>query len=136
MQKTETYKLNLIEMDDTFSPQPLNENAQKLEAALAGAESGLDQRLAAIEAHKLVTGSYTGNDTSSGSQAQTIRLGFDPALLLIHNSKNAGPFGALALPGTPVRNNFVDIAKLVPGGFAVMQEFNQSGMVYNYFAFA
>ena len=34
MQQTNTYKLNLIEKNDPFSPDPLNENAQKVEAAL------------------------------------------------------------------------------------------------------
>ena len=35
MQQTKNYKLNLIETSDTFSPAPLNENAEKTEAALA-----------------------------------------------------------------------------------------------------
>ena len=39
MQQTETYKLNLIETSDTFSPAPLNENAQKLESALTAARA-------------------------------------------------------------------------------------------------
>lgn len=132
MRKTETYKLNLIEMDDPFSPVPINENTRMLERALAGAEGGLDRRVSALEAHRLVTGDYTG----TGGQPQTIRLGFDPALMLIHNSKNSGPFGGLVLPGKPVCNNFTEIARLVPGGFAVAEEFNQSGAVYHYFAFA
>ena len=36
MQQTDKYQLNLIEPSDTFSPAPLNENAQKLEEALQG----------------------------------------------------------------------------------------------------
>lgn len=130
MQKTETYKLNLIELDDAFSPQPLNENAQKLEDALSGAVDALDRRVAALEAHRLVTGSYTG----SGSSSKSVPLGFDPVLVLIHNSKNSSPFGGLVLPSRAVRNNFRDIAKLVPGGFAVADDFNQENIVYNYFA--
>ena len=35
MQQTNQYKLNLIEKTDTFSPDPLNENAEKVEAQLA-----------------------------------------------------------------------------------------------------
>ena len=34
MQHTDKYKLNLIENSDAFSPDALNENMQKLEAAL------------------------------------------------------------------------------------------------------
>jgi len=35
MQQTKTYKLNLIETSDTFSPDPLNENTEKLEAEVS-----------------------------------------------------------------------------------------------------
>lgn len=35
MQQTNRYKLNLIDKADTFSPDPLNENTEKLEAQLA-----------------------------------------------------------------------------------------------------
>lgn len=35
MQQTSKYKLNLIETSDRFSPDPLNENAEKLETQLA-----------------------------------------------------------------------------------------------------
>ena len=35
MQQTNQYKLNLIEKTDTFSPDPLNENTEKVEAQLA-----------------------------------------------------------------------------------------------------
>ena len=35
MQQTEHYSLNLIETSDTFTPQPLNENTQALDAKLA-----------------------------------------------------------------------------------------------------
>ena len=35
MQQTQTYKLNLIETSDTFSPAPLNENMEKVEAGIS-----------------------------------------------------------------------------------------------------
>ena len=38
MQHTDKYKLNLIENSDAFSPDALNENMQKLEAALEDAK--------------------------------------------------------------------------------------------------
>lgn len=41
MQQTTTYKLNLIETDDVFSPEPLNQNTQKVEAALSDAAAAL-----------------------------------------------------------------------------------------------
>ena len=39
MQQTNNYSLNLIEMSDTFSPEPLNDNARRLEAALDAARA-------------------------------------------------------------------------------------------------
>ena len=63
MQQTEKYKLNLIERDDAFSPDALNQNTQKLENALAAHEAaveeatdGLDARLQVFEAVKIATG--------------------------------------------------------------------------------
>ena len=50
MQQTETYQLNLIETSDTFSPAPLNENAQKLEAALTAARTEAAAGIAAGDA--------------------------------------------------------------------------------------
>lgn len=47
MQRTDKYKFNLIERDDDFSPDPLNQNAQLLESILDGRA-------------RLVAGSYTG----------------------------------------------------------------------------
>ena len=74
MQQTEKYKLNLIEKTDTFSPDPLNENMEKVEAAITAEAAALDQRLQVIEAHKIAIGSaiYAGN---------TVHLGFTPRAL-------------------------------------------------------
>ena len=100
MQQTNKYKLNLIEKDDTFSPDPLNDNMEKVEEALeretaarqaadaaeaqarAGADSALDTRLQAIEAHKIVFGS--ANNTST-----TANLGFTPLLLYVTGMNGA-----------------------------------------------
>ena len=50
MQQTEKYQFNLIERDDDFSPDPLNENMEKAEAAL----TDLSARV------RIVAGTYTG----------------------------------------------------------------------------
>ena len=47
MQQTTTYKLNLIEADDVFSPEPLSENARKVDAALSSTASALSAETAA-----------------------------------------------------------------------------------------
>ncbi|MBD5083583.1 MAG: hypothetical protein HDT33_00555 [Clostridiales bacterium] len=108
MQQTKTYKLNLIEKTDTFSPDPLNENAQKLDtalgtkfAALDAGSDALDTRITALEAHKIVVGSYTGN----GHQ-QTIQLGFCPKVVIIQRPTVSGDcFLATSLGGCATLTN-------------------------------
>lgn len=94
MQHTDKYSFNLIERDDVFSPDALNENARKAETALeavaaqadagdaaeAAARGELAQRVTALEARKVVVGSYTGNGNTAG---QIIDLGFTPAAVLL-----------------------------------------------------
>ena len=100
MQQTNKYKLNLIEKDDTFSPDPLNDNMEKVEGALkaetgarqaadaaeaqtrADADAALDRRIQTIEAHKIVFGS--ANNTST-----TANLGFTPLLLYVTGMNGA-----------------------------------------------
>lgn len=100
MQHTEKYRFDLIERDDVFSPDALNGNMEKVEEALeretaarqaadaaeaqarAGADSALDTRLQAIEAHKIVFGS--ANNTST-----TANLGFTPLLLYVTGMNGA-----------------------------------------------
>ena len=100
MQQTNKYKLNLIEKDDTFSPDPLNDNMEKVERALereaaarqaadateaqarADADAALDRRIQTIEAHKIVFGS--ANNTST-----TANLGSTPLLLYVTGMNGA-----------------------------------------------
>ena len=100
MQQTNKYKLNLIEKDDTFSPDPLNDNMEKVEGALkaetgarqaadaaeaqarAGADAALDRRIQTIEAHKIVFG-------SAGNGSTMANLGFTPLLLYVTGMNGA-----------------------------------------------
>ena len=96
MQHTEKYRFDLIEKEDVFSPDALNENMEKVEGALereaaartaadaaeararADADADLDRRLQTIEAHKIVFG-------SAGNESATVDLGFTPLLLYVTN---------------------------------------------------
>ncbi|MBD5099069.1 MAG: hypothetical protein HDT35_05910 [Clostridiales bacterium] len=78
MQQTETYKLNLIESSDTFSPDPLNENMEKAEEAL----DGLNQRVTVLETHKIVTGFHEGTGF--------VDLGFTPVVVFGIGSNSIG----------------------------------------------
>lgn len=136
MQQTETYKLNLIETSDTFSPAPLNENMEKLEAALGGVqaeasagEEALDQRLTVLEARKFVAGTYTGDGSGTG---QFINLGFTPIAVLVQSSAGTWMAVTSVSPGK--------VLTIQGGGFVVGDNnglgvrLNTSNGVYAYLA--
>ena len=112
MQQTTKYQLNLIETSDAFSPAPLNENAQKLEnaiaagdqaeaAARAAGDAALDQRVTALELHRIVVGFA---DSSSNMKS----LGFTPKVVITLNGNSL----SIAL------ENFEHYGvKIVEGGF-------------------
>ncbi len=86
MQHTDKYQLNLIEASDTFSPDPLNENARRLEQAISAEAAAqdqaraadiaaLDQRLQVFEAHRLVIG--------SAKEGEKVYLDFTPKVLYV-----------------------------------------------------
>ena len=115
MQQTTKYKFNLIETSDTFSPAPLNDNAQAMEtqldrveaetaaqlASLAATEAAdkaaLEQALAGASAAlqtaigsggencRFAYGSYVGTGTSGPNGACSLTFDFEPCLLLVAN---------------------------------------------------
>lgn len=146
MKQTQTYKFDLVERGDVFSPDPLNQNMEKVEAqfdaaraeAAAGdaaeaaartaADAALDQRVVQLEARRMVIGTYTGNGNSDG---QTIHLGFTPAIVLMPNNSNSD----LVIAAEHVMDGSF---KIVEGGFFVMQTIhdnpNQKGKTYTFLA--
>lgn len=124
MQQTEKYQLNLIEKTDTFSPEALNQNAQKVEGALGT----LDGRVTALEVKKIVFGSiYVGSQTE-------IDLGFTPKALLLGGENNQGPNGFILTPGHMGKYSGYNIVEIVENGFKVYPYPNSSR--YSYVAFA
>ena len=133
MQQTEKYQFNLIETSDTFSPDPLNENMEKLEAALdavtAHADAGdaaLDARLRVFEAKHFVIEGYTGDGTAN----REFMLGFDPQMAIIVFT---GGGHNVALPGNPVAQSGKKLMEIIPGGLR-MNGYNISGTSYHYIA--
>ncbi len=132
MQQTDQYQLNLIEKDDTFSPDPLNENARRLEEALqaareagdaeAAAREELAQRVAALEVHKIAAGSYT-----AGSSPQTINVGFYPRAAIVHGGSGGTFLATRSASGSD------GTISLTGNGFVVTGSANRSG-TYAYLA--
>lgn len=88
MQQTETYKLNLIESTDTFSPAPLNENMQAIEGALDAQAALLNRhantlnQLAAADL-KIAMGTYTGTGSCGSDNKNSLTFNFQPKLVLV-----------------------------------------------------
>ena len=87
MKQTENYELNLLEIKDTLSPVPLNENAQMIDAALKTLTTATAERL------KIASGSYTGN----GAMSVTIQTpGLKPRAMLVRMRTPIGYKGQYA----------------------------------------
>lgn len=90
MKQTERYGLNLLEMKDTLSPVPLNENAQAIETVLHNLSTAADGHL------KIATGSYTGDGTMSVAIETP---GLKPRAMLVRERNTIGYVGHYTLPG-------------------------------------
>lgn len=143
MQQTENYQLNLIEKTDTFSPDALNENAQKVEDALAAvtahaaagdaavtaafqaADAALDGRVTELEAHHFVIGNFKGDNS-----VRTIHLGFQPLFVLVCQDNNENMRIRFATPSVPG-----SLMKITEDGFQVSGNSNNNAFKYSYIAF-
>ena len=84
MQQTETYKLNLIEGSDTFSPQPLNENMEAIE--------GILQELTAGQV-RVAAGTYEGTGIYGYQTPCTLTFDFEPKLVMVYEEDMGFLFG-------------------------------------------
>jgi hypothetical protein len=108
MQHTEKYRFDLIEKEDVFSPDALNENMEKVEGALereaaartaadaaeararADADAALAQRVSVLEGHHIAFGITTDNTT---------HLGFAPKVVFISGGSTGAFFGVQGIGG-------------------------------------
>lgn len=144
--QTGKYQLNKIETDDPLSPAPLNENADKLEAAITAEAAALEQRIVTLEAHRIYVGSYTGTSTYD-NMTQTIHLGFTPIAVLVQYQEpgtytgKTKPIHLLTAENRPLGGMMGDepMMQIVDGGFAAstdaVDEWNDEGRIYHFIAF-
>ena len=116
MQQTETYKLNLIETSDPFSPPALNENTQKLEEVVSEKLGEMDQRVTVLEATKLVAGVFKSTNIPN----DIIELGFTPEAVFLSDAHGANQVCFITKAGSYVGNGNVVVVEngfqLVNGG--------------------
>ena len=141
MQQTTKYQFKLIEGSDDFSPQPLNDNVEKVEQALTEFEAALEEVQEATQVLPYATGTYTGDGSATN---RTITLGFRPKFVIItgmsrgtnEDSDSLDRFGLIGLGKVSS-----DVASLTNTGFTIQNntyeypQLNQSGSTYSYIAF-
>lgn len=139
MQQNTSFKLDRISIDDKFSPKTLNDNAAQVEAALntmstmmvAGDAAlrtdldGVDKRVTALEAKKMVVGKYLGSGPTF-NDSQIIDLGFTPIAAMVGNTLST----LIATRQTGAAG-----LSLTDAGFRVYGDFNRSGNGYCYIVF-
>ena len=91
MQQTNKHKFNLIETGDTFSPDPLNENMEKVESALAAVYTTMGT---GGQTCRIACGSFTGNGST-----QTLTFDFYPLAVLLATKTTTGTSTALLVRG-------------------------------------
>ena len=104
MQQTDQYKLNLIESGDTFSATPLNENAEKVEAALAEQASEVATLQSGLL--KCAVGTYTGNGKYGSSNPTTIKVDFKPLFVMVWAPQEL--FRIVGIQGQDMRRYYTD----------------------------
>ena len=132
MQHTDMYNLNQPEMDDTFSTQPLNDNARSTESttylgeiaakAEIAARQALEGRVTALEAHHIAVGRYRGGTTPGDETWRAFSLDFTPEVVILQLVTS----GNCAMV---VRNCGLKALEIIENGFQVRNVFN--GTDYN-----
>ena len=135
MQQTTKYQFKLIEGSDDFSPQPLNDNVEKVEELISGVEAAYTP-----DNKPYVAGSYTGNGS-----AVTVTLGFKPSFLVITGRISTYPVGQDSLgsyDAFTAGSILTTIVTLTDTGFIarttadnVYPQLANSGRTYDYIAF-
>ena len=124
MQQTDKYKLNKPGVDDPMAIGPLNENMDKVDAALAGHE----QRVVSLENCRIVMGRYD-------SGQKLIDLGERPlAVLAMGRGSDYSYTGLVTGDSTVVSQNSIDL-KIVDNGFQVGGYLSGGNVYYCYVAF-
>lgn len=87
MQQTTKYQFKLIEDTDTFSPEPLNDNMEAVEAQLSTLDSSVTSLAAGLGTGghncRIATGSYVGTGTYGQNSPKSLTFPFEPVWVLI-----------------------------------------------------
>ena len=101
MQQTTKYQFNLVDATDDFSPEPLNQNMERVEQELDGLSAALTQGLGGLgesmssglaavntalgsggHTCRIAWGSYTGTGSAGSGSPNTLTFDFRPMVIL------------------------------------------------------
>ena len=143
MQQTEKLKLNLIDRDDPFTPDQLNENTKEMEKVLVEQREMLAEELADMGktlmgglASKGTCTAYEGSYKGDGITGRTIELGFAPKLLLMFASglNLVSHNWSYRMSGSNLYDSGI---RLTATGFRITNSTqNQEGLTFSYVAFS
>ena len=143
MQHTTNYSLNKFEATDRVTRDTFNANADLIDAAL----KSVSDAAAAASVVRITYGTYTGNG-STGTDSQTIQLGFTPLFLLLWGTQDVNDILSVCgtsihaistrgAPGSTFGVSSIDKVELTSNGFTVKGPYyhNQNGRTQHYIAF-
>ena len=91
MQQTSKYQFNLVDATDDFSPDPLNQNMEKVEEQFESVETDLSQVHSDLGTTgrnlRFTTGTYQGNGQFGEDHPNSLSFDFIPVAVLVHNNE-------------------------------------------------
>lgn len=103
MQQTSKYQFNLVDATDDFSPEPLNQNAQKTEDKFAEVEADLADLVTEVGAGghncRIACGTYTGTGSYGSVHRCSIAPGFRPLAVFLATNQYTSSAPAVFIRG-------------------------------------
>ena len=97
MQQTKKYQFNLIESSDPFSAQPLNDNMEKVEAALDAADAAVK---AAVKAADTAVAAHR-TEVNAALSAQAAQVDGRAQFAVVRRTGDGGPSYTVTFPFQP-----------------------------------
>ena len=146
MQKTNRLKLNLMEDSDHVSPEPINENAQLLEAEADAIRADLATLATEVgdggQVCRIISGTYTGTGTYGEGNKNTLTFAFVPMVVRVFPPEGSYAAATMLRNGnTALHGNYtfpIEWGEHSVSWYSknsAADQLNYSGKTYHYIAF-
>ena len=141
-----------MDTTDDFSPTPLNQNMEKVEEALSGISTDLEDGLSEVTSAmgsggntaRISCGSYVGTGTYGAGNPNTLTFGFRPLLIILGDPEYSQYSTVVCMrgrvtqpgPNSGYRINFTwgDTSVSWYNTVSAQQQANSDGITYHYVA--